>query len=99
MSKTRLYSAISYVAATLLLSGPALANPADMSGINPNILITQAETEHRPLLLALNDQVVVGKSAGESRAGNDAAREAFLEAMQTRLRDDLSAKIDAGSAF
>ena len=99
MSKTRLYSAISYVAAALFLSGTVLANPADLSGINPDTLHTQAETEHRPLLLALNDRTAVKQPGIERPAANEATREAFLEAMQDRLRDALTAKIDADSVF
>ena len=101
MSNIRLYSAISYVAAALLLSGPALANPADLSGINPNTLVTQAKTEHRPLLLAMNTRPAVAVKApgDEQREVNHAEREDFLQAVKLRLREDLTAQIDAGSVF
>lgn len=106
--KNLTYSAISYVAAALILSGQAFANPADVSGafnnnVNADIIaknIDSVEMKHG-VYLALNRYPVSLPPLSTERSTADTASinvrngEAYIDSLQRELRDELDILIEA----
>ena len=108
--KNLTYSAISYVAAALLLSGQALANPADLSGALSNNVpnVSLADSYSVPVnlngdqgvYLALNRYPVTLpalSSTATSKASTSVAgnNEAYIDSLQRELKDQLDILIES----
>ena len=106
--KNLTYSAISYVAAALILSGQALANPADLSGAFNNSLNAGNSTKHvdstemkQGIYLALNRYPVALPPLSTERSTADKASidirngEAYIDSLQRELRDELDILIES----
>tara|TARA_S200000501_G_scaffold379012_1_gene446339 strand:- start:14885 stop:15196 length:312 start_codon:yes stop_codon:yes gene_type:complete len=91
------YSAISYVAAALLLSGSVFANPADVSGDTKSIAEHLGSNSKPSFYLALNRYPVALPSMSQhngrslSFANNS---EAYIDSLQKELRDQLDILIE-----
>ena len=97
--KNLTYSAISYVAAALLLSGQALANPADLSGALSNNVpngdqgVYLALNRYPVALPALSTTATNKASASTSVAGQN--NEAYIDSLQRELKDQLDILIES----
>ena len=96
------YSAISYVAAALLLSGSVFANPADVSGDSKPIAERLSANSKPSFYLALNRYPVAlppmtqHKSHSFSVTNNS---EAYIDSLQKELRDQLDILIETKESF
>ena len=96
------YSAISYVAATLLLSGSVLANPADVSG-DSNLITERISANYEPTFyLALNRYPVALPSMSQYRSPSStftSNSEAYIDSLHKELRDQLDILIETKESF
>ena len=96
------YSAISYVAAALLLSGSVFANPADVSGDSKPVTERLSANSKPSFYLALNRYPVAlppmtqNKSHSFSVTNNS---EAYIDSLQKELRDQLDILIETKESF
>lgn len=108
--KNLTYSAISYVAAALILSGPVLANPADLSGaFNSDVNVVDVSEYSidfdQGVYLALNRYPVTlpplsSNSSTANKASNTVLKsEAYIDSLQRELRDELDIIIEAQELF
>ena len=106
--KNLTYSAISYVAAALILSGQAFANPADVSGaLNTDLnefnghSVDMGTDIKQGVYLALNRYPVSLPALSSTRATSDKASsnvrnsEAYIDSLQRELRDKLDIIIES----
>ena len=96
------YSAISYVAATLLLSGSVFANPADVSGDSTQIAERIGANSKPSFYLALNRYPVVVPSMTQHRSHSFSVTnnsEAYIDSLQKELRDRLDILIETKESF
>ena len=102
--KNLAYSAISYVAAALLLSGQVFASPADLSGAtNTDASAYHDEAKHS-FYLALNRYPVALPPMAPEQLLSGAAlqnrqSEAYIDGLQKELRDQLDSIIDSQEIF
>ena len=102
MMKKLTYSAISYVAVALLLSGSVLANPADMSGDSKPIAERLIADSKPSFYLALNRYPVALPSLTQQRDNSFSANnnsEAYIDSLQKELRDQLDILIETKESF
>ena len=102
--KNLAYSAISYVAAALLLSGQVIASPADLSGaIDTDVSAYHDETK-QSFYLALNRYPVALPPLSPERLLSGAVlqnrqSEAYIDGLQKELRDQLDYIIESQEIF
>lgn len=102
--KNLAYSAISYVAAALILSGQVFASPADLSGATDiDASAYHDETKHS-FYLALNRYPVALPPMSAERllsgsALKNSQSEAYIDGLQKELRDQLDFIIEAQEIF
>lgn len=96
------YSAISYVAAALLLSGSVFANPADVSG-DSRPIAERFDADSKPsFYLALNRYpVALPPMAQHQRHSLSITNnsEAYIDSLQKELRDQLDILIETKESF
>ena len=95
------YSAISYVAALLLLSGSVLANPADVSGDSKPVAERLSTVNKPSFYLALNRYPVALPPMSQqiSRSSVTNNSEAYIDSLQKELRDQLDILIETKESF
>ena len=95
------YSAISYVAALLLLSGSVFANPADVSGDSKSVAEHLSAVSKPNFYLALNRYPValppMSQQINRSPVTNNS--EAYIDSLQKELRDQLDILIETKESF
>ena len=95
-------SAISYVAAALLLSGSVYANPADVSGVPTQTAEHVVDNSKPSFYLALNRYPVALPSMTQHIGHSFSAtinNEAYIDSLQKKLRDQLDILIETKESF
>ena len=96
------YSAISYVAAALLLSGSVFANPADVSGDSKPAAEHLSTVSKPNFYLALNRYPVALPPMSQQKIRSlkaDSNSEAYIDSLQKELRDQLDILIETKESF
>ena len=96
------YSAISYVAAALLLSGSVFANPADVSGDSKPIAERLSANSKPSFYLALNRYPVALPPMTQHKSHSFSvtnSSEAYIDSLQKELRDQLDILIETKESF
>ena len=96
------YSAISYVAAALLLSGSVFANPADVSGDSKSVAERLSANSKPSFYLALNRYPVALPPMTQHRSHSFSVTnnsEAYIDSLQKELRDQLDILIETKESF
>ena len=101
MMKKLTYSAISYVAALLLLSGSVFANPADVSGDSKSVAERLSAVSKSNFYLALNRYPVALPPMSQQKTRSPVTKnsEAYIDSLQKELRDQLDILIETKESF